>query len=146
MQYSQTNTNESNEDMSQVTMRKGFWFYFEHEGHDISVHGSAWSGKETVYVDNHPVSDKRNLWSFRGDHDFTIDERQYRVRIVLEEVLRGTVSATLFCNREEIAKESKSYLTKQSSKKMFIQLLGWVAVGAMFGYLTGRYIVPMITG
>lgn len=48
MQYSQTNTNTRKEDMSQVTMRKGFWFYFEHEGHDISVHGSAWSGKDVT--------------------------------------------------------------------------------------------------
>jgi hypothetical protein len=54
-------------------MRKGFWFYFEHQGHDISVHGSAWSGKETIYMDNHPVSDKRNLTSFTGKHDFVID-------------------------------------------------------------------------
>jgi hypothetical protein len=73
MQYSETTAEERNEKMSQVSMRKGFWFYFEHQGHDISVHGSAWSGKETIYVDNHPVSDKRNLTSFTGKHDFVID-------------------------------------------------------------------------
>ena len=48
MQYNPSIELQRNDNMSQVTLRKGYWFYFDHEGNDISMHGSAWSGKETI--------------------------------------------------------------------------------------------------
>lgn len=142
MQYSETTAEERNEKMSQVSMRKGFWFYFEHQGHDISVHGSAWSGKETIYVDNHPVSDKRNLTSFTGKHDFVIDNDKYEVGIKVLSLFSGTIEVTLICNDKIIGVENKTWIEKGSNKKLFQEFLLLLAVGATFGYLTGRYIIP----
>lgn len=143
VQYSQSQASaeERNEAMSQVTMRKGYWFYFEHEGHDISVHGSAWSGKEAVYVDNHPVSDIRNLTSLTGEHHFVIDNNQYHLTIKMTSILRGTMEVTLRCNDKIVGVESKSYATKTNGKKVIKELLILMAAGAVVGYLFARFIV-----
>jgi len=142
MQYSQASAKERNEAMSQVTMRKGFWFYFEHEGHDISVHGSAWSGRETVYVNNHPVSDRRNITSFTGKHDFKIGSKQYHVTVKLVSVMKGTIEVTLCCEDEIIGVESKSYISRANGKKLTTELLILAFSGAIVGYAFGRFIVP----
>jgi hypothetical protein len=144
MQYSQASAEERNEAMSQVTMRKGYWFYFKHEGHDISVHGSAWSGQETVYVDNHPVSDIRNLTSLTGEHHFVIDNNQYHLTIKVTSILRGTIEVTLRCNDEIVGVESKSYVAKTNGKKFTKELLILMAAGAVVGYLVGSFIAPFI--
>ena len=144
MQYSPITTNERKEKMSQVSMRKGFWFYFEHQGHDISVHGSAWSGKETIYVDNHPVSDQRNLTSFTGTHDFTVDNNEYEVIIKVISIFKGSIEVSLKCNGQIVGKESKTMLEKRNGKKFAKELIVLMVAGAGVGYLIGRFIVPYL--
>jgi hypothetical protein len=135
-----TSTDTGNDNMSQITLRKGFWFYFDHEGNDISVHGSAWSGKETIYFNNKEVSSSRNLTSFSGTHQFTENQNNYRVEVKVTSLIKGTVETTLFCNDQQIGKESKSYMKQQSRTAHFRDLLLGVLVGGIVGYSIMKFI------
>ena len=128
--------------MSQVSMRQGFWFYFTHNGHDISVHGSAWSGKESVYVNNHPVSIKRNLMSFTGEHHFEHDGVKYKVKITVASILRGQIVTELYADGELAGKESLAMTpnehdanyTKKSRITFIAIFVGFFLVGMAAGY------------
>ncbi len=114
--------------MSQVTLRHGYWFYFKHEGLDIILHGSAWSGKETVYVDNHPVSIKRNVLRRTGVHHFTRNGDQYELRLYLQSIVTGNLIVSLYKNAELIEEESKAYLRK-GDRTVWWRLLGLAVAG-----------------
>lgn len=137
----QTSTDTGNDDMSQITLRKGFWFYFDHEGNDISVHGSAWSGKETVYFNNREVSSSRNLTSLSGIHHFTENKNDYRVEVKVTSLIKGTVETTLFCNDQQIGSESKSYMEHKSRTSHLRDLLLGVLVGGIAGYGIMKFIL-----
>lgn len=122
-------------DMSQVSMKNGFWFYFEHEGNDVSVHGSAWSGKEVVYLNNHPVSIKRNLFSRKSTHVFSIAGKQGRIEYNLVSLLKGELSVSLFVDEVLIANECKAYKPqKKSGPKAMATIVLSAMAGALFGY------------
>ena len=70
--------------MTQITMRQGLWCHLQHEGHNIAVHCSLWSGKEVVYVDDHPVSEHRNLFRFMGRHALRLNNQDYTLEVEVE--------------------------------------------------------------
>jgi hypothetical protein len=73
--------------MTQITMRQGLWCHLQHEGHNIAVHCSLWSGKEVVYVDDHPVSEHRNLFRFTGRHALRLNKQDYTLEVEVENPL-----------------------------------------------------------
>jgi hypothetical protein len=122
-------------DMSQVSMKNGFWFYFEYEGNDISVHGSAWSGKEVVYVNNHPVSIKRNIFSRQSTHHFSVAGKPARIEYHLVKLLTGELSVSLYVDDVLIVNESKAYRPKKASGPKAIAIIVLSAMaGGLFGY------------
>jgi hypothetical protein len=119
--------------MSQVSMKNGYWFYFDHQGNDISMHGSAWSGKETMYVNNHPVSIKRKLFGRLSQHYFTVDDIQYRAEVYLAKFATGEVQVSLYANDVLVAKESKAYLPNAKKTSIWVIMLA-ALLGGVVGY------------
>lgn len=128
------------EKMSQVSLRKGYWFYFDHEGNDISMFGSAWNGKETVFFNNRPVSSFRNLTKFKSEHHFSENGHDYSVKTEMTSILRGTLVVKVFCDGELIQTESLSQIGKGKqgkgffSKEYLLFILVCFGVGAAVGY------------
>jgi len=56
----------------------GWWFYFVVQDHQITVHLSAWSGRERIWVDDQLVSKKFNF-GFRSEHEFRASDTVFRV-------------------------------------------------------------------
>ncbi|MGB3725255.1 MAG: hypothetical protein WA981_05770 [Glaciecola sp.] len=135
----QHNTNNSN-NMSQVSLTKGYWFYFDHEGNDISMFGSAWNGKETVFFNNKPVSSFRNLNKLKSEHTFNVNGNHYRVTTEMTSILRGTLVVNFYCNDILIQTEQVSQLEKGTffksfkSKKYLAFLVLCFIGGGLLGY------------
>lgn len=133
--------------MSQVSMLKGYWFYFKHNGNDISVHGSSWSGKEVVYLNNHPVSIKRNITSRKTIHYFSLDGVDYRVEIFLKSFLTGEVETKLYASEECIGSESLA-IRESKQNSPWYKAVGFTAlffvIGVAFGYFAISYIMSLI--
>jgi hypothetical protein len=121
-------------------MKKGLWCRFDYEGHHIAVHFSIWSGKEVVYVDDHPVSYKRNLLRFTSRHNIDIEGKPHVIELEVENP---------FIHRVEVRlKKGASTLKRQSTalfganKKTALVLLslfsGFLVFGGFTGYLIGR--------
>jgi hypothetical protein len=136
MQYNPSIEIQRKDNMSQVTLRKGYWFYFDHEGNDISMHGSAWSGKETIYFNNKPVSSFRNLIRLKSEHFFNENGREYKVVTNMKSILRGTLEVALYCNDELVQTESVTYAKKGTFIK---DLWKYILVGAITGGLIGYF-------
>lgn len=129
-----------NENMSQVSLTKGYWFYFDHEGNDISMFGSVWNGKETVFYNNKAVSSFRNLTKLKSEHSFETNGHNYLITTHVTSILRGTLKVQLFCDGELIETESVSQLEKGNQKKIFSNkgflafLVVCFCIGAAVGY------------
>lgn len=135
MQHNQINDTFKGDTMSQVSMKNGFWFYFNHDGNDISVHGSAWSGKETVYVNNHPVSIKRVLTSRTSIHQFKVNDTDYRIVFKMASITMARLVVSLYANDELVSTEEKAYHANKMSvlKKASIGFIsGFAASMAVF--------------
>jgi len=115
-----------------VSLTDGYWFYFEDEGTQIVAHGSALSGKETVFVDREIVSTKRSF-SRKSIHDFHYKGHAYQIVFFMESILSGTLSCSLYKNGELISATTKSYSIKTFNWKTFLIAM---TVGAIIGYST----------
>ena len=126
--------------MSQVSLTKGYWFFFEHEGNDISMFGSVWNGKENVSFNNEIVSSFRNLNKFKSEHSFSKNGHNYKVCTHMTNMLRGTLVVSLYCDDELLQTETLSQIGKDKpSKRFFSKTFLWFlvfgfAVGMLAGY------------
>jgi hypothetical protein len=143
MQQSTTLPKLSNDKMSQVTLNKGFWFYFEHEGNDISMHGSAWTGKETVYFNNKSVSSFRNLTKLKSEHQFCESGHTYKMITHLSSIMRGTLEVCLFCDDDLLQTESVTLSPKDpdaAKGSFFVKgLWKYLLIGGLAGWLIGYF-------
>lgn len=117
--------------MATASFVNGYWFYFNDGDSEIAVHGSAWSGRETVYLNDNPVSDKRELLKFSSDHAFTHNGHEYRVNYHLTNVLTGALECTLYRDGKLFASQTKGILGKSRGSWLFI--LGMFLAGLGFG-------------
>lgn len=131
MAHSTNTTSNEKTKMATSGIREGYWFYFNDESVDIAVNGSMWSGRETVYVNDNPVSDKREMFKVKSSHTFTHAEQAYRVSFEMDNILTGRLECSLFKNNRLIAKQEKAAF---DSAKSFIKIIG---VGFLFGLLIG---------
>ncbi len=128
--------------MNQISMRKGLWSHFDYEGHHIAVHFSIWSGKEVVYVDDHPVSEQRNLLRFLGRHPIEIDGKPLTVELELENLLTHRVEVRLKKGARTLQSQSKALLgANKNTAILLLSLAGFMVVGGLTGYLIGRVLV-----
>lgn len=114
-----------------VTIKDGYWYYFDDEGLQIAVHGSAYSGKESVYCDQALVSEKRNLLSLTGRHEFEQNQIKYKVAIKVTNLILGRVECCLYKNDKLIDTQTKAII--KGPKSFFKIILGGFAVGVILG-------------
>ena len=119
--------------MQHVTINNGYWYYFNDQELRITAHGSGYSGKETVYLNDEVVSDKRNL-GMRSSHKFRHQDNNYEVRFEVTSLLKGGVECSLYRNGQHIATETKAFLDK-NNKAGYKQIIFCFIAGLVFGGL-----------
>ena len=130
--------------MPEISMKKHLWCHLEYEGHRIAAHFSAWSGKEIIYLDDHPVSEVRNLTSFTGTHPIKIEDVQYMVELEIENPFTLKVELRLKKGARTVARANKRFL--KINKKTILSLLGFFAVAMTVGYTLGYFIPKLFIG
>jgi hypothetical protein len=129
--------------MGQISMKKDLWCHFDYEGHHIAVHFSIWSGKEVVYVDNHPASDKRNILRFTSRHNIEIDSKPLVIELEVENPFTYRVEVRLKKGARTLKRKSNALFV--ANKKTFLVLLslfaGFIVIGGLTGYFIGRMLV-----
>ncbi len=111
-------TNNDNQEPKQdASFKNGFWFFFNHKGHEIVVFCSAVSGKEIVYVDEEEVSNKRSL-RMSTLHSFEIEGEPLSIEVTLLSLLTTDVRCVLFVGKEKVAEERKSISLKVGKYKL----------------------------
>jgi hypothetical protein len=123
--------------MTQISMKKNMWCHFEHEGHRISIHFSTWSGQETVYVDDHPVSQKRNLLRFSSSHLIEIDDQQYSVELEIENPFTYKALARLKKGARTLQQQQTSFF---EGKHAVLSLVGFFCMCLVLGYGVGKVV------
>ncbi len=104
------NTLNAKKNMKNVSLTHGYWFYFEVNGIEIAAHGSAYSGKETIYVNDNPVSEQRNLFNVSTTHTFKHSGKQYQVTFQVSNVFTGKVECNLFEEGQLQATQNKAFI------------------------------------
>jgi hypothetical protein len=117
-----------------VSLKHGYWFYFEDEGSQIVAFASALSGKEVVFVDDEIVSSRHNF-RLKATHSFEHKGHQYELIIALENLFKGTINCSLQKDGGLLNKTSKSF-HQRSLKKLFLVSL---CIGALCGFGFGWF-------
>ena len=134
-------TDETENSMSKISLRDGYWFYFNTDDVQIAAWGSAWSGKEIVYLNDDPVSEGRSLGT-SSEHTFTHAGHEYRLEYKVTSMMRGEIHALLYKDDALFAEQSLAYIAKgkggwKSFLKTFLTFfIGGFAVGALGAWLT----------
>ncbi|WP_339721180.1 hypothetical protein [uncultured Paraglaciecola sp.] len=121
--------------MSKVTIKEGFWFFFEDEGIEITANASTFSGKETVYVNDNPVSEKRSYGTL-SLHNFQYNGKHYRVKFDVLNIWTQKVECTLSIDGTVQFTETKAYIN--GGVWGFLRQLGvWIGIGVTLGLVVG---------
>lgn len=121
--------------MSKVTIKDGFWFFFEDDGIEIAVNASAFSGKETVYVNDNPVSEKRS-YGLLSLHNFQYKGKYYRVKCDVINMWSQKIECSLSINGKLQFTETKAYIT--GGIRGLLKVLGfWIGIGVSVGFAAG---------
>ncbi|HEY7886317.1 MAG TPA: hypothetical protein VIC08_15330 [Cellvibrionaceae bacterium] len=131
---------DAREQRMKVELRKGIQCYFDVDGITIKVWGSAWSGRELVYLNDQVVSDKRS-YRLSTPHEFEHAGVHYKVELGTESILRGQYSIVLLRNGERIDSDVASYelFATQNPAKPFswwreiAKIFSWFVLGAIAG-------------
>jgi hypothetical protein len=124
-------------------MKKNMWCHFEHEGHKISIHFSTWSGKEVVYVDDHPVSEKRNVLRLTSKHTFMIREQEFSLELEVENPFSYKAQTRLKKGNEVIGTQSTSMFKE---RKVIMYFIFGLIAGLFFGVYVGRLVGQALFG
>lgn len=125
--------NHEENNMKKVSFTNGYWFYFPVESGQVVVHGSGYSGKEVVYVNDDPISEKRNL-GMSSSHSFLFNTKSYRVEISVVSFWRGEVKVSLYEDDKLVGEQNKAMVEgnfKDYLLKVGLFFLGGMAVGAL---------------
>ncbi|MFC4700521.1 hypothetical protein ACFO4O_10150 [Glaciecola siphonariae] len=138
MQISNLGITQGPDQMSQVSLRKGYWFYFEHEGNDISMFGSVYSGKEKVFFNNKEVSAFRNLNNFKSQHSFEKNGHHYEVKTRMTSILKGEIEVSLYCDGELIESDTVAQISRKNWKSVLVSFVGLFVLFIMLGYIVAK--------
>ncbi len=132
-------------DINKPSARHGYWFYFDIEGIKITAFGSAFSGKEIIFIDDDIVSECRSYRVSNG-HKFEYQGSQYEVRFTMQNILTGNLICEVFKDGKKIATENKAYFggsdTSTKTTLLWLFVIG-AASGVGFytmGYWLGRFL------
>lgn len=126
--------------------------YFEHQGREITLVFSLFSGREQVFVDNQPVAQCRN-WHFRNVHVFDVGGVSYALEVAvkknLKSILFGIVSIQLRANGAVVDSDQVNALRHLAGKGKgghpltWMRVLAWLlpffAVGMIAGFVVGYF-------
>ena len=127
----------STEKVSKMTLKDGYEFYFFDAGYEIFAHGSSWSGKETVFLNDKEVSSIRNFGR-RSVHHFNIEQDQYELEFNMVKMMRGELHCTLIKNGVHFKTQKLSVY--QSSRSLYKYLIGGFIIGAITGFTAVKII------
>jgi len=131
-----------------INVWEGMWFHFEIDGDQVSVHGSAWSGAEKVWVNDNLVSETRTLTSLASVHYIRVGERDLEVHLRTADILRGSYEVEICHAGERLRYSRLSYIPDDQSTGRFLLMHSWPSwklllpawvVGAIVGILSGYY-------
>lgn len=133
-----------------VTVRNGYWFYFDDSGLKITASGSGFSGKEIIYVEDEIVSSKRSFKT-RSKHQFTYGNNTYEVEFAVTNYWTGELECVLSKNGQIISRATKAFYKKgdpQIRRDIKLALFAGIITGALiilyasysFGFVLGREI------
>ncbi|NVJ71404.1 MAG: hypothetical protein HWE08_13665 [Alphaproteobacteria bacterium] len=116
-----------------ITLRNGYWYYFQDGDNEIAVHGSAVNGKERVYFNDELLIDTRGF-GFNAQHFFERDGHKYEALLVAHSVLRGAMECILIRDGQIVGRETKAYVVAKDGKMSW-----WKSLGPFFiaGFLAG---------
>ncbi len=135
-----TYSHQQDKQLDTISLTNGYWFYFEVDGNDIAVFASAWSGRETVFLNDEINSNRRNLFGFEGKHGVVINDTEYTIVISMENMLTGTVACKLMKGRKVLDEQSKGYIKGMSARSLFSKLILYV----LAGYGAGTMAVQLV--
>jgi hypothetical protein len=126
-------TNDKNSDFETqaASFKDGFWYEFTDGDNEIAVHGSAWTGKETVYFNDEVVADKRNLTRLKEEHHFTKGDHEYRVQLFTTSILKMQVMCQVWKDGTLLGSKTKGLVTILDKKQALWKIL--LFIGAFFG-------------
>lgn len=119
----------------QISLRNGYWFYFDDNGLKITAFGSCFSGKEIVFVDDEIVSHGYS-WRKNSIHSFKHNMDDYEIAYIVTNIARGELACTLKKNGILLCTLTKAYVPSGASTFKFISaqfVIGLIA-GSVFGF------------
>jgi hypothetical protein len=125
-----------------VTVRHGYWFYFNDGGVKITAFGSGYSGKEIIYVGDEEVSSKRAM-RIRSSHKFAHGGHHYGVEFVLVNFWTGELECVLSKDGAEIERATKAYFVKEEGgmgRKLGIAVAQGALIGALITFLMAKFL------
>lgn len=133
-------------EVTAASFKDGYWYEFSDGEDEIAVHGSAWTGKETVYFNDEIVSDKRNLTSLKEEHIFEKSGHSYRVQMITTSLLKAEVLVQIWKDDVFIGSKAQSLAqTIDIKKNLWKFLLALVAFFAA-GFLVGTLVAKVASG
>jgi hypothetical protein len=134
-------------DNEHVTVRNGYWFYFDDNGLKITAFGSGVSGKEIIYVEDDIVSSKRSIRT-SSKHQFTYGNNVYEVELVVTNYWTGELECILSKNGQIISRATKAFYKKgdpQSRRDIKLALFAGIITGAVVAVITFRVLAGLET-
>ena len=122
-------------------IRNGFWFFFEIDGHQVTVHNSAISGRERIWVDDNLVASGIS-WLKTSRRSIEIDGRPVEVNLSLPSWLVARVTCTLRHNGEQIAFAEKELRADKPTSPWAIATS--VLLGMVAGYAVVRVLLALV--
>ena len=132
--------------MSTVSITNGYWFYFQYEGVEIAVHNS-WLGKETVYINDNPVSEKRSFLNSSSKHQFRHNGKEYEVEITTTSYLRFAIECRLMVDGQLQSRQNKAYIIeKLTTRDWFFKVIPFFIIGWILGSLVANWVMNLFLG
>ncbi len=123
--------------MGKASILKGYWFYFQDGDIDIAAFGSGFSGKETIYLNDNPVSEARSFGR-RSSHSFQHNGKQYQVVFNVTSMMKGELECELYIDGKLHSKEIKAYITSVNPKTLALKVGMFFVIGFAFGFLGAK--------
>ncbi|PCI62870.1 MAG: hypothetical protein COB37_06005 [Kordiimonadales bacterium] len=114
-----------------VTLSSGYWFAFDCDGDEITVHGSAFSGKERVYINDALVFEKRSF-RYHSRHKFPHAGHDYEVHFSTVSVFKASIECLVIKNGSIVGVKTAGYYVGSKSK-ILKKMLVPVSAGLLAG-------------
>jgi len=134
---SNSETIKQSKNSSKVSLKNGYHFYFRDGDTEIYAHGSAYSGKETIYVNDKKVSQFRNLGR-KSVHKFSIGKDNYEIEFDMISILKGLLHCTLIKNGVHFK------TLKLTSNDLYGTLSKFLLKSFIIGFITGFIVVKVM--